>query len=773
MGQRKKNTDRLIKKQLLTVIQNLSSGVLLENSKREIAMVNEEFIKIFSIPLSITQLIGVDCEKYAHDFKSLFLNESEFISRISTILKENKKVKGEYLYMNDGRIISRDFSPIIINQKLEGYLWNYVDVTENAKKEEIIRINEEKYRRVLENLELGIVEVDLNNIITKAYPGFCELTGYEAKELIGKSAIELLVENEDKDFLINQTNRRKKGKTDVYEFKIRKKQGDLVWVIISGAPIYDVNNVIIGSIGIHWNNSITKQRELELVKAKESAELSSKVKKQFLANISHEIRTPINVIMGMAELLFESEVDDEKKQEINAIRVSSKNLLEIVNDLLNFSKIDSGKVELKSFEFSLHETISEGLDLFLTQIKKKGLELKYILDPKIPDVVFGDELKLKQIINNLVSNAIKFTEKGGIFVTTEMLREYEEECIIQLSFIDTGIGIKKDKHEIVFQQFMQADYDTTRKYGGTGLGLSITKELVEIMGGQINLVSDEGLGSRFIVVLPFKKSINPKLLIKETTTKVEIETFPGKKILLVEDSHLNKHLVCKILEQMQFSVVWAENGLEAIDKIQKDTFELVLMDIHMPEMDGYTATRIIRKKLNIEVPIIALTANAAKEDADKALQSGMDDYISKPFEKKELISKIKFYLEDKKKLGKEKKWVNLSYLNQLSNGDKIFTEKIIKMFLVQNKQKLTELETAIQQGHFDKIRKIAHTLKSAVRTFGIDELAESLAQIEKESDKMTKPESKSDFNFSHSFSQIVCNFTLCENELKTILTGDV
>ena len=773
MGQRKKNTDRLIKKQLLTVIQNLSSGVLLENSKREIAMVNEEFIKIFSIPLSITQLIGVDCEKYAHDFKSLFLNESEFISRISTILRENKKVKGEYLYMNDGRIISRDFSPIIINQKLEGYLWNYVDVTENAKKEEIIRINEEKYRRVLENLELGIVEVDLNNIITKAYPGFCELTGYEAKELIGKSAIELLVENEDKDFLINQTNRRKKGKTDVYEFKIRKKQGDLVWVIISGAPIYDVNNVIIGSIGIHWNNSITKQRELELVKAKESAELSSKVKKQFLANISHEIRTPINVIMGMAELLFESEVDDEKKQEINAIRVSSKNLLEIVNDLLNFSKIDSGKVELKSFEFSLHETISEGLDLFLTQIKKKGLELKYILDPKIPDVVFGDELKLKQIINNLVSNAIKFTEKGGIFVTTEMLREYEEECIIQLSFIDTGIGIKKDKHEIVFQQFMQADYDTTRKYGGTGLGLSITKELVEIMGGQINLVSDEGLGSRFIVVLPFKKSINPKLLIKETTAKVEIETFPGKKILLVEDSHLNKHLVCKILEQMQFSVVWAENGLEAIDKIQKDTFELVLMDIHMPEMDGYTATRIIRKKLNIEVPIIALTANAAKEDADKALQSGMDDYISKPFEKKELISKIKFYLEDKKKLGKEKKWVNLSYLNQLSNGDKIFTEKIIKMFLVQNKQKLTELEIAIQQGHFDKIRKIAHTLKSAVRTFGIDELAESLAQIENESDKMTNSESKSDFNFSHSFSQIVCNFTLCENELKTILTGDV
>ena len=766
------NKDRLIKKQLLTVIQNMPSGVLMEDKDRNIALVNPEFLKIFSIPSTVTDLIGLNCEKYANVFKSIFKNEEFFIQRIKEILSKNETVRAEYIHTKDGRTISRDFSPIFINEELEGYLWNYVDVTENVKKDEIVRINEEKYRRVLENLDLGIIEVDLNNKITKAYPGFCRLTGYSPQELIGKSALDVLVFEDDKEFLLKQTQRRKIGETDVYEFKIKQKNGKLVWVIISGAPIYDINNNIIGSIGIHWDNSNTKRREEELKRAKETAELSSQAKKQFLANISHEIRTPINIIKGMADLLFETNLDPEQRQELQAIRISSKNLLEIVNDLLNLSKIEAGKIDLKSYEFSPAEIISESLELFTTQIQEKGLELKYTIDPKIPNLLLGDELKLKQIINNLISNSIKFTEKGGIFVEAFLIDENENDCLICLSFKDTGIGIRKDKQDLVFKQFMQADYDTTRKYGGTGLGLSITKELTEVMGGSIELISTEGKGSCFVVNIPFKKSLISERIISEKITDQIFTPQPNKKILLVEDSNLNKHLVFKIMEQIQCQISWAENGLEAIELVKNSNYDLILMDIQIPEMDGYATTEFIRKNLKKNIPIIALTANAAKEDANKAIQYGMNDFISKPFEKNKLLKIVTDYLNSstKAEINEEKyNFLHLDYLNQISKGDPEFVKKILRLFVLQNQKKIIELDNAIATKNFDEIRKIAHNMKSGAKTLGIQILAQNLEQIE----NLGKGEStlQEKFDLRSKSAEIKLILNECEIEINTLLNS--
>ena len=387
--------------------------------------------------------------------------------------------------------------------------------------------------------------------------------------------------------------------------------------------------------------------EERLIKEKERAENSERAKRIFLTNMSHEIRTPMNGILGFARLLESSDLNTEQLEYVQTILKSGDNLLVILNDILDLSKIEAGKLVLEKTNFNPVHVVESSINMVRPMCQDKGLSLNCFIDEEMPEFVEGDPVRLGQILNNLLSNAVKFTERGGVTCKIEPVKVYEKVVEIQFSIEDSGIGIPFDLQEKVFQSFEQASSDTTRKFGGTGLGLSIVKQLVEIQGGKIWLKSKPGKGSEFIFKIPYvEKSITRK---RANISNDDAEG-PQRilKILVVEDNHVNQLLATRVLEKFGFLVDIAGNGVEAIKKLENDLdFDLIIMDIQMPEMDGYQATRHIRSSHSKyrDIPIIAMTAHTIVGELEKCIEAGMTDFISKPFNPTELKKKITSLME--------------------------------------------------------------------------------------------------------------------------------
>nr|WP_309759051.1 ATP-binding protein [Flavobacterium sp.] len=384
----------------------------------------------------------------------------------------------------------------------------------------------------------------------------------------------------------------------------------------------------------------------ELKEAKSKAEAATLLaeeamqgKQQFLSNMSHEIRTPMNAIIGFTNVLLKSKLDKTQEEYLTAIKVSGDALLVLINDILDLAKVDAGRMTFEQIPFNLATSLSAMLLLFDIKIKEKNLELVEQLDTAIPEIILGDPIRLRQIILNLVSNAVKFTEVGKITIGVALLKQDSEEVTLKFTVTDTGIGIHKNKLEHIFDDFGQAAYENSRLYGGTGLGLPIVRKLIEQQGGTIRVESELGKGSAFSFELSFAKT---KQKIKHETERVSNKQAEiiNLKILVAEDMPLNQLLIKIILADFGFEVEIADNGKIAIEKLQQNKYDLVLMDLQMPEMNGFEATTYVRNTMNSNIPIIALTADVTTIDADKARAVGMNDYISKPIDEQLLYSKI-------------------------------------------------------------------------------------------------------------------------------------
>jgi PAS domain S-box-containing protein len=622
------------------------------------------------------------------------------------------------------------------------------NITDKLVAEEKLRKSEEKYRSIIEHMKLGVLEVDREKKITFAYDRFCQMTGYRAEELIGKNVSELLPEQYRATFHAMNVERLN-GKPGVYETQLRKKTGEINWALVSGVPLYSQSQEVSGSIIVHLDITPQKKIESDLLQERIKAEESSKAKETFLANMSHEIRTPMNAIIGMSNLIADTAISAKQKSYLDAIRTSANNLLVIINDVLDFSKIESGKLVLETIGFRLETVISSLMQSISYKADEKGLAINSRLDLNISPVIIGDPVRLNQVLLNLVNNAIKFTSHGYVELQCNLISETALTQWIEFQVVDTGIGISAQKLHRIYDSFSQEDESITRRFGGTGLGLSISKQIVELMGGQIQVVSEKEKGSVFSFVVEFAKGKQEDIVqIREEKKNVSLA---GVKVLLVEDHDINRFLAISMLHEWKVIVEVAENGSIAVDKVRSGNYDLILMDMQMPVMSGIEATRIIRNKLNSPIPIIALTANADKTDAKKGLKAGMNEYITKPFNPTDLFNKIAGQLHPDlivkpagitreglkiqqaasiPAAGSEKLF-DLSKIKNLYAQDRQFLNNLIAIFKDNTPLILAQINEHFTHNRLYNVAQLAHRLKPSIDFMGITTLTADIRLLEK------------------------------------------
>ncbi len=525
-------------------------------------------------------------------------------------------------------------------------------VRARALTEKTLRESERRFRAVLERIRMVGVMLDTNGNITFCNDFLLHLTGWSKAEVLHKNWFEIFLPPE-----IRETTKKTIFAESVetgefpeqHENEIITRSGEHRMISWNNTLLFDSEGNVIGLTGIGEDITERRMAEEELRKAKESAESANRAKSEFLANMSHEIRTPLNVVIGMSYLLLESDMTPEQQGQAEMICTSSEILLSLLNDILDFSKIEAGRLELETVDFHLGKTVGSVIDILTVTAKKKGLGLTLQMASDKPLQLRGDPNRLRQIIINLVNNAVKFTHKGEVILSVSPEKESSTHTTLRFSVSDTGIGIPKAVRDRLFISFSQADASTTRKYGGTGLGLAISKKLAELMGGEIGVDSEEGLGSTFWFTATFEKQA--QVAGDMAQSKTDLQPVPCNlppdsfRLLLAEDNEMNRLLAKALLHKLGFSSVdVAVNGKEAVDALRKTQYHLVIMDIQMPEMDGLDATRMIRNPesgvLNPSVPIVAMTANVTKEDQDECLKAGMNDFLTKPIKPQELLETI-------------------------------------------------------------------------------------------------------------------------------------
>jgi PAS domain S-box-containing protein len=539
-----------------------------------------------------------------------------------------------------------------LSLSLGNVIRNHEAEQQRQKMQEALHTSEARLREAQKLAKMGNLEID---VATKEV-----IWSEEAYHIFGMDPLRKnatykaflkIIHSDDVNMVLQHINDCiNHGRTSNVDFKVKLETNEIKFINGRITPVVDDNGNVYRLLGTIQDITDRKVIEKQIVKAKEVAEAAVYVRERFMANISHEIRTPMNGILGLTNILLDMEKNEEKYGYLKAIKSSADNLLVIINDLLDFSKIESGRMTFESISFDLKDLLRSMSAILEIKAKEKNVSLEVDLDNKIPDFVMGDTVRLNQIVVNLVGNAIKFTDKGSVKIAVKLLEEQEEEIRLQFDVIDTGIGISEDKLGFIFESFAQANIDTERKFGGTGLGLAICKQLCELQNGRIWVESEEGKGSVFSFILPFGKSkekkekreVVPQVVKKEVKVEDELD-WSTCQILLVEDNKVNQMLAKKVLTSWGLQVDIANNGLEALDLVKENpNYKLILMDLQMPKMDGYNATKALREDFNLSQPIIAMTASAMQEELDKCLHLGMNDYITKPFQPadlKELIGK--------------------------------------------------------------------------------------------------------------------------------------
>ncbi|HEU4718806.1 MAG TPA: PAS domain S-box protein, partial [Bacteroidia bacterium] len=574
------------------------------------------------------------------------------------------------------------------------------DITERKNIENEMQLAEKQYRSLFENSQHMICMHSPDGTILSINPAGAHALGFEPEELIARNIRSFFQPGKEKEFeeyiRAIVSSGQSKG-----VLRLRKRDGS--------SSVWLYSNILLqGNDGMPFVLSSTVEiteryaMEKELRRAKILAEEALVMKDRFVANISHELRTPLNAIIGFSDLLMNTELAPEQYEYLDAVHIAADNLAAMINDVLDLAKIEAGKIEFEQKPYSIRDVLSNTHRLLSQRAKNQKLDFKWECDARVPVYVLGDELRLSQVLINLVANAVKFTEKGFVHFSCSVITEEDGYYMLRFDVEDSGVGIPADQLTSIFEPFNQASLESTRKFGGTGLGLSIVRDLVELQGGTVLAKSAPGIGSKFTVELPVKK-VSVDVVQQVDYALKPIELPANVKILIVEDQPLNQQLAKRLITDFGFTPEVAFNGRMAIDFLKNNKYDLVLMDLSMPEMDGYDATRVIREKLRLDVPVIALTAHSSAGEKEKCIAAGMNDYLSKPFRGKELYLKI---VGAMKKNISEKETALLDSeaetpLKSLAGGDRNFEREMIEIMLRSIPEDFALMKDALQKREFE------------------------------------------------------------------------
>jgi PAS domain S-box-containing protein len=620
------------------------------------------------------------------------------------------------------------------------------------------RRKESQYTRSLIEASLDpLVTISADGKITDMNEALANITGITREQLTGTDFLDYFTEPQKAREVYQQVFAM--GSVTDSPLTIRHKTGKLTDVLFNGSTYKDDKGTVMGVVIVARDVTEQKRIARELTEAKIFAELATgiaeeakskadrarvvaedavKAKQQFLSNMSHEIRTPMNAIIGFTKVVLKTELTVKQQEYLRAIKTSGDALIVLINDILDLAKVDAGKMNFEQTPFRLATSLSAMLHLFEPKIQEKNLSLVKEYDNGIPEVLIGDPVRLHQIILNLVSNAVKFTSQGKIIVIVRVLRETEADVTIEFAVSDTGIGIEEHRLKDIFEDFQQATSGTSRLYGGTGLGLAIAKQLVEAQGGTIGVNSTINEGTTFSFTLSFYKT-NEKVGIDSGLSGSDTEKI-NARILVVEDIPLNQLLMRTLLEDFEFECEIVPNGKIAIEKLQKEFYDLILMDLQMPEMNGFEATEFIRNKMNSTIPIIALTADVTTSDMARCKAVGMDDYISKPVDERVLYSKIAGLLKrthGTKNYSREIpvqtdvikiKLTNLEYLRQRTKSNPKLMMEMISLYLEQTAPLIIAIKESVQNNDWHRVQTITHKIIPSFSIMGFRAEHEDLAR---------------------------------------------
>jgi PAS domain S-box-containing protein len=631
------------------------------------------------------------------------------------------------------------------------------EIAERKHTEEELEERTAFFNSLIENSPIAIVAVGIDDKVRFCNPAFENLFGYRQTDVIGKSLLGLITNPEVFSEVAGNREDLWNGKVIHTVSKRVRSDGSLVDVEAFSVPLGPMGHRT-GAVMQYQDITERKRAEEAILRAKDAAEAASRAKSEFLANMSHEIRTPMNGIIGMTELTLDTQLIPEQREYLGLVRASADSLLKLINDILDFSKIEAGKIDLEKIEFPFQQSLDETLKSLALRAHQKNVELSWHVGPGIPEYLRGDAGRLRQVLVNLVGNSVKFTQRGEIEVSVEPESKSGGRVLLHFQVRDSGIGIPKEKQEMIFEAFTQVDSSTTRNYGGTGLGLAITSRIVQLMGGKIWVESEPGRGSifhftshfEFTGTVPRKTGAEDREAIRHLPSGVAepsmSQAAQGMKILLAEDNAVNRRLAIALLQKRGHHIAATENGQQALDALERENFDLVLMDVQMPVLDGLDAIRAIRAKeqsSGSHLPIIALTAHAMKGDRERCLASGADDYVTKPIRTPDLLAAIDRATSNNTSPANTASPVaaphpaappvldSAAALDRVE-GDRELLENLMGMFADECSQNIAEIRKSLEARDMKLLERLAHTLKGASASLAAGRVADAAFALEKQ-----------------------------------------